>query len=157
MVCLDPFQGRCGTDALLEATGLACPLLDVWPVPNESGVEVGNGIGKVIMASPPVMNNLRPRDSGQPSSDLGCSYELFGINVSTHVQTIPVTSDVYVPPGPIPCSLQVFGCPLHYNTGPNGFSRYGPYPPVGTCTPRRTWTRAVKCYSDATRVSEHRD
>ncbi len=157
MVCLDPIQGRCGTDALLEATRLPCPFFDVRPVPNDGGVEVGNGIGKVIMASPPVVNDLRSSDSGQPSSDLGCSYELFGINVSTHVQTIPVTSDVDVPRGPIGCSLQVLGCPLHYNTGRYKFCCYGPYSPVGICTPRRIWTRAVKCYLDAARVSEHCD
>jgi hypothetical protein len=94
VVCLDPIQGRCGTDALLEATCLPCPFLDVGPVPNECGVEVGNRIGKVIVPSTPIMNDLGPRDTWQASRNLGCTDKLFNIDVSTHAETIPPRADI---------------------------------------------------------------
>lgn len=88
MVCLDSIQGRCGTDALLETVRLPCPFLDVGPVPNECGVEVGNGIRKVIVPSTPIMNYLWPRDSRQASRNLGCADKMVHVHGSPHVLRI---------------------------------------------------------------------
>ena len=88
MVCLDSIPGRCGTNALLEATCLPSPRLDVRPIPNHGGVEVGDRIRKVIMASPPIMNHLGPRDTGQSPSNLGRTYQLFNIDRTSHSPTL---------------------------------------------------------------------
>jgi len=148
MVCLDPIQGRCGTDSLLEATRLPSPCLDVWPIPNHGGVEVGDRIGKVIMPSPPIMNHLRPSDSRQATRNLCGTYELFGINVSTHGLTIPVASDIEATRIGLVVRVDMLGESSRYNTGANSFFRYGRISPIGSSIPRRDTARVVKCYWD---------
>ena len=157
VVCLDSIQGRCGTDTVLEATCLPCPFLDVGPVPNECGVEVGHRLRKIIMPSTPIVNHLRASDSRQTSRNLCGSYEFFDIDVSTHAETIPPTADIDAMRWGLFVRVDQLGGSPRYNTGPNSFSRYGRYPPAGIRTPRRIWTQAVKGYWDATRVSEHCD
>ncbi len=60
-----------------QAPRLARPLLDVGPVPDQGSFELGDRLGEVLMADPPVVHRLRARHA-EPLGDLGCAHELIG-------------------------------------------------------------------------------
>lgn len=88
VVRVDSIRRRCQLGALLEAPRPPCPILDVRPIPNQGGVEVGNRLREIIMTTTPIMHHLRTSDAGQTPGNLRGADQLIRINLSSHEPTL---------------------------------------------------------------------